>query len=87
MFDGLEFLIFRDNIETAERFELIKKPVLQGSDWATSPIDDGVVQKLKNLLNNPGFRQWSETELIEQLALRAKNVSLDISLLLSLIHI
>lgn len=83
VFDGLEFLIFKDSIETAERFELIKKPVLKDDDWAASIIDDGIVQKLKNLLNNPGFRQWSETELIEQLALRAKNVSSDISLLLS----
>jgi len=83
VFDGLEFVVFESSLDAPERYALIQKPVLENEDWSSRDINDSIVQKLRNLLNNPGFRRWTETELIEQLALRAKHASEDIVLLLS----
>lgn len=82
VFDGLEFIVFQNSLDAPERFSLIQKPALESEDWSSREISDSIGQRLKDLLNNPGFRRWTETELIEQLALRAKHVSEDICHLL-----
>nr|QKQ36002.1 hypothetical protein HPE44_16730 [Escherichia coli] len=53
------------------------------SNWEDCPISPDVEIEFRKLLNNPGFRQWSEAELIEQLAVRAKELSAELIILLN----
>jgi Type ISP C-terminal specificity domain/N-6 DNA Methylase len=44
-------------------------------DWSALPINSAVETVFQSLLNNPGFRQWTEQELMVQLAARARLLS------------
>ena len=82
VFDGIEFLFFTDRIDNFNRYSLIQKPVRENENWSKNQIDNSIESAFRNLLNNPGFRKWTETELIELLALRAKQISNELYLLL-----
>jgi hypothetical protein len=83
IFDGVDFLFYTDSIEHPERLSLVEKPLkIDGADWSKLPINPLVEVRLRALLEKPGFKKWTETELIQQLALRANILSESIAELL-----
>lgn len=72
VFDGIEFVFYKDNIANATRCTLIPKPVSTTANWSTQTIDTSAEAPLRNLLQNPGFRKWTESQLVQQLANRAR---------------
>lgn len=83
IFDGIDFLFYTDSVDHPEKLSLVEKPLkVSGSDWSTLPINPLVEVRLRALLEKPGFKKWTETELIHQLALRANILSEAISELL-----
>ena len=83
VFDGLEFIFYDKSFSNYKKIRLIEKPVDLNSNWEDFPISPDVEIEFRKLLNNPGFRQWSEAELIEQLAVRAKELSAELIILLN----
>lgn len=83
VFDGLEFLFFDGSIDYPVREELIKKTVGMGDDWSSQTINPSVEIHFRNIIDNPGFRKWTESQLIEQLAIRARDLSDEIHHLLN----
>ncbi|GGZ19849.1 N-6 DNA methylase [Shewanella chilikensis] len=75
VFDGLEFLFFEKDIENPKREQLIPKPANLSSDWDKISANPSVEIEFRNLINNPGYRRWTESQLIEQLAVRARTLS------------
>lgn len=84
VFDGIEFLIYTDNIKNLKKYEIIKKPLNLEDNWSEKEIDDSVLENLKKLLNNAGFRKWTELALITKLAYKAQFIALEIEALLSI---
>ena len=83
VFDGIEFLFFSPNKDGFDRVSIIDKLNTNVSvNWATQTIDIRAEQHFKKILENPGFKKWSEHELIEQLAIRCRSISDEISPLL-----
>ena len=82
VFDGIEFLFFFDGIKSPARCELVKKPLVLSDKWDQLIINPLAEQNFRKLINNPGFRKWTETQLIEQLAIRARDLSDDLNILL-----
>lgn len=83
VFDGIEFLFFTPDKDGFERVSIIDKSKTNVSlSWASQTIDIRAEQYFKKILENPGFRKWSEHELIEQLAIRCRFISDEISFLL-----
>ncbi|RAV16980.1 hypothetical protein DQP55_02900 [Mycolicibacterium sp. GF69] len=82
VFDGVEFLFYQGGNAPSERIELVRKPLDPKSDWSTLPVDPAVEIRLRSLLEAPGFRKWTETELMEQLAGRTRLLSTSIATLL-----
>ena len=72
VFDGIEFIFYKDNIEKATRCTLIPKPLSASENWSTQTIDISAESFLRNILQNPGFRKWTEGQLVQQLANRAR---------------
>lgn len=72
MFDGIEFVFYKDNIANATRCTLIPKPLSTTGNWSTQTVDISVEAHFRNLLQNPGFRKWTESQLVQQLANRAR---------------
>lgn len=83
VFDGIEFLFFHDGKKDPDRVSILDKTKMaKTADWSKLPIDCSIESSFKSLLLNTGFRKWTENELIEQLGLRCRNISDDISFLL-----
>lgn len=82
VFDGVEFLFFVNDNEPPERIELVPKPLDLTTDWSKLSINPSVEIHLRALLESPGFRKWTENELMEQLASRARLLSTSIATLL-----
>lgn len=72
VFDGIEFVFYKDNIANAIRCTLISKPLSTTANWSTQTIDISAEAQLRNFLQNPGFRKWTESQLVQQLANRAR---------------
>lgn len=72
VFDGIEFIFYKDNIANAIHCTLIKKPVGINSIWSDQNIDISAEAHFRNFLQNPGFRKWTENHLVQQLACRAR---------------
>ncbi len=84
VFDGIEFLFLYPEKDDAERLALIdKKKTDIAADWSRLPINGAIETKFRHILENPGFRKWSEPELIEQLAIRCRFISDEVALLLA----
>lgn len=83
VFDGLEFLFFKDSYDNCLKVNLVNKPIDLSSDWSELLISPVAENEFKKILNSPCFRQWSESELIEQVAVRARELS---ELLLNLLE-
>lgn len=77
VFDGIEFLFFDSakSIDDPRRAELVPKPLHLKTEWSELIINPTVEVEFRRLLENPGFRRWSEQELMVQLAHRARNAS------------
>jgi hypothetical protein len=75
VFDGIEFLIFEPNENRPRRLSLIKKPISLDCDWSLCPIDLSIQYEISELLKNTGFKKWTESQLINQLAVRARNLA------------
>ena len=74
VFDGIEFLFFApgNSLDSPERIELIKKPVDVSQKWERQILNPQVDIKFRRLLENPGFKRWTEEQLVEQLAVRTR---------------
>ncbi|MFO2814195.1 type ISP restriction/modification enzyme [Legionella pneumophila serogroup 1] len=84
IFDGIEFLFFKPNHLQPIRKQLINKSLVNlDTDWSTQSINPAIELHFREILENPGFRKWTESELIEQLALRCRDIADEISYLLS----
>lgn len=83
IFDGIEFVFYKDNISTATRCTLIPKPLNITEDWTLQTIDLSAETQFRNLLQNPGFRRWTEGQLVQQLANRARFVADEMASLLA----
>lgn len=82
VFDGVEFLFYEEEDAPAERIELVPKPLSLHVDWSKLPINPSVEIRLRSLLESPGFRKWTEADLMEQLAGRARLISTSVATLL-----
>ncbi|MFO9661692.1 type ISP restriction/modification enzyme [Legionella pneumophila serogroup 1] len=84
IFDGIEFLFFKPNQEQPIRKQLVNKTSIHFDiDWSIQSINPAIELLFREILENPGFRKWTETELIEQLALRCRTIADELSFLLS----
>ena len=75
VFDGIEFLFFEKTLGSCLRLSLIDKVLLSKNKWSSCAISGLIEAKFKSILDAPGFRQWTEQELICQLAYRAAALS------------
>ena len=75
VFDGIEFVFYNNNLANPKRHSLISKPASLDSDWASCKIFVEAAHKLQALLNEPGYCMWTENQLIETLATRARFIS------------
>jgi hypothetical protein len=83
VFDGIEFVFYQKTITNKTHCSLIPKPTKIQQDWATQKIDITAEAHIRNILCNPGFRKWTESHLVEQLATRARFAADEIAILLS----
>ncbi|EOU3059359.1 TPA: type ISP restriction/modification enzyme [Yersinia enterocolitica] len=83
VFDGLEFIFYDKEFTNNKKIRLIEKPVNLSSNWDKLTIYPEIEFEFRKLLENPGFRQWSESELIEQLAVRARELTEELIILLN----
>lgn len=76
VFDGIEFIFLdptqADPFAALKRLSLVPKPLTLTADWSTLPIEPLVETTFAQLIARPGFRKWSEGDLVEQLANRAR---------------
>ena len=75
VFDGLEFIFYNGDLGKQTRQSLLQKPLLVEDDWSALKVNPLVENEFRSLLNNPGYRKWTESQLIEQLAIRARTLS------------
>ena len=75
VFDGLEFLFYNETLDNPTRHSLISKPVSLDSDWTDREVSLEAVYKLPALLKEPGYCMWTESQLVETLATRARFIS------------
>ena len=83
VFDGIEFIFYKDSIYTAIRCQLISKPLSATANWSLQTIDISAETQFRNLLVNPGFRKWTESHLVQQLANRARTAADEMASLLT----
>lgn len=83
VFDGIEFVFYKESVAEPVRCQLISKPLSQTKNWANLPIDISAEAQFRNLLENPGFRKWTENQLVQQLANRARFAADEMALLLA----
>lgn len=83
VFDGIEFIFYKDSISTAIRCQLIPKPLSPTANWSIQTIDITAETQFRNLLVNPGFRKWTESQLVQQLANRARTAADEMASLLT----
>lgn len=82
VFDGLEFTLYERDFSNSKTFQLVSKPLVSNNRWSTMPLNSQVETLFKGLLGNPGFRKWSEEDLIKQLALYAQEIRFEFEQLL-----
>ncbi len=82
VFDGLEFLFFSDDIREPRRESIIPKPQCLSQDWSLNSINPAIEREFRQLVDNPGYRKWTEGQLISQLASRARNLAEELEELL-----
>lgn len=82
IFDGLEFLFFYDDVHKPRRESIISKPQSLSDNWAVQYINPAIETEFRQLVDNPGYRKWTESQLISQLAYRARNLSEELKELL-----
>jgi hypothetical protein len=82
VFDGLEFTVYESDISNSKSYPLIPKPLISTRKWSTLHLNSQVENLFKRLLGNPGFRKWSEEDLIKQLALYAQEIRFEFEQLL-----
>ena len=82
VFDGVEFIFYRSDLASGIRCQLISKPLVMSASWQSQVIDISAETQFRNLLENPGFRKWTESQLVQQLANRARTASEEIATLL-----
>lgn len=75
IFDGVEFLFYKDENCNPERISLIPKPLDPKLDWSSLPIEPSIEVRFREMLDNPGYRKWSENDIIQHLARRARLLS------------
>ena len=76
VFDGIEFIFFETgSFNDSTRFELIKKPLACDKDWSKCTPNPLVEAKFRDLFGNPGFRRWTEEQLVQQVAMRARTLA------------
>jgi Type ISP C-terminal specificity domain/N-6 DNA Methylase len=83
VFDGIEFIFYKDNLASATRSQIIPKPLNHSADWSAQFIDISAESQFRDVLANPGFRKWTETQLVQQLANRARTVADEMASLLN----
>ena len=84
IFDGIEFVFYETgSIHEFQVIELIPKPVDLESDWSSYAANPAVESKFRDLFRNPGFRRWSEEQLVRHVAIRARMLSDAIYVLLT----
>jgi hypothetical protein len=71
--DGLDFVFYSPS-GTARRMSLVSKPVAAAS-WESLRPDPALEAKFREFFASPGFRTYSEEELVREAATRARNVS------------
>lgn len=72
VFDGIEFIFYKNNLTHPTRCSLIPKPLSTAANWSSQTIDISAEAHFRNLLQNPGFRKWTESNLVKQLANMAR---------------
>lgn len=82
IFDGVEFIFYQGALASAVHCQIIPKPLVSASDWSSQTINITAESQFRNLLENPGFRKWTEAQLVQQLACRARTASDEIASLL-----
>lgn len=86
VFDGIEFIFLDptadDPFASPRRLSLVAKPLSAATDWSSLPIEPLVESAFVELLDKPGFRKWTEKDLIEQLAGRARLLADELAVLL-----
>jgi hypothetical protein len=79
IFDGIEIVFFTPEaanpFREAVRYELIPKTTLARSKWSREMINPSFETSFRKLLNTPGFRKWTEADLVTQLARRARLIA------------
>lgn len=75
VFDGLEFTFYHKTLQNSARHSLVPKPLSLDSDWSQCPVSLEAVHKLRVLLDEPGYYKWTEGQLVELLATRARLIS------------
>ena len=84
VFDGIEFLFYKPGEKSPKRVQLVKKSdTSKENNWSDLEINSTLENIFRDILNNPGFRKWTENELIEQLAVRCRFIADELSYLLS----
>ncbi|MDQ9821114.1 N-6 DNA methylase [Acinetobacter bereziniae] len=84
VFDGIEFLIYKEDINNPLKFQIIKKPLNLKDDWSLNQVNDSILDGFRDLLKNTGFRKWTELALIKKLAYKARYIALEIEALLEI---
>ncbi|MEI1742048.1 N-6 DNA methylase [Acinetobacter baumannii] len=84
VFDGIEFLIYKEDINNPSKYQIIKKPLDLKNDWSLNLIDSSILDEFRDLLKNIGFRKWTELALIKKLAHKARYIGLEIEALLEI---
>lgn len=82
VFDGIEFLIFEGSLLSPKRYSIVPKPLALSEKWALRSIDSQILDAFALLLKEPGLRYWTDADLVEHLATRARLLSDSIDLLL-----
>lgn len=82
VFDGLEFTVYENDFSNSKSYPLVAKPLVASSKWTTLPLNSQVETLFTGLLGNPGFRKWTEGDLIKQLALYAQDIRIEFEQLL-----
>ena len=75
VFDGIEFIFYHRTLDNPSRYCIIEKPVASETKWAACETSSEFVRPLYELLHKPGYRKWSEVDLVSTLSARARLVS------------
>lgn len=74
VFDGIEFVFLNSDTADDSRHCLVPKPLRWNSDWGTGEISLGALEHFRRLFDQPGFSRWTESDLMEQLAIQASGL-------------